>query len=270
MHGGLGYGGRGGSHSTRGRGFFRSPRGRGGRGDGPPDSKYHKQVSDEAEEEVRELFQKKYAFKDELNEWALPKPQQIFQEPVDFVDELEDLKLHLNSVKSKLDNKDLITWHKHTKFTNKAANIIPAVRAKFRPELCTQGWTKMQEILTTFDLVPHRDVRLNSLHLCEAPGAFITSLNHFLKTHREDIIWEWKAMTLNPYYEGNDLKALIDQDRFMLMTSNSSGGTGTDDSGTTSRWFVGNDNSGDVMVWENVVGLVNLVRKEMKDINLVS
>ncbi len=254
MHGGYGHG-RG--DSSRGHGREYRPRGRGARGDGPPESKYHKQVSDEAEEEVRELFQKKYTFKDELNEWTtLPDPSQIFHDPFDYVDELIDIKDQLNKTKSKLDNKDLITWHKHTKFANKAANIIPSVRNQFGPELCTQGWTKMQEILNSFAIVPHRDVRLNSLHLCEAPGAFLTSVNHFLKTHRGDIIWQWKAMTLNPYYEGNDLKALIDQDRFMMMTND--------------RWFLGNDNTGDIMVLENVIGLVNMVKKEMISVNLVS
>ncbi len=238
------------------REYSRFTRGRGTRGDGPPEAKYHKQISDEAEEEVRELFQKKYALKVETQEWTLPEPSRIFQGPLDYIDELVEIKDKLNKTKGKLDNKDLITWHKHTKFTNKAANVIPAVRNQFGPELCTQGWTKMQEILSSFPIVPHRDVRLNSLHLCEAPGAFVTSLNHFLKTHRGDITWDWKAMTLNPYYEGNDLKALIDQDRFMMMTSD--------------KWFTGVDNSGDVMTWENAVGMVNLVRREMKDVNLVS
>ena len=70
----------------------------------------------------------------------------------------------------------------------------------------------MQEMLWTFKVVPE-SMKLNSVHLCEAPGAFITCLNHYLKTHRPDCEWKWKAITLNPYYEGNDHLAMIDQDK---------------------------------------------------------
>ena len=94
-----------------------------------------------------------------------------------------------------------------------------------------------------------------SLHLCEAPGAFVTSLNHFLKTHQQDVVWQWKAMMLNPYYEGNDLHALIDQDRFMMESFE--------------KWYLGRDNSGDILEWESITGLVDLVKKDFKDVNLV-
>ncbi|OWK61685.1 Cap-specific mRNA (nucleoside-2'-O-)-methyltransferase 2 [Lonchura striata] len=53
-------------------------------------------------------------------------------------------------------------------------------------ELCTQAWCKFHEILCSFSLLPEealQDGELNSVHLCEAPGAFIASLNHFLKSH---------------------------------------------------------------------------------------
>ena len=59
---------------TDGRHQSEWSRGGGTRGDGPPDSKYRKQVSDEAEEEVRELFQKKFHFVDERGHYqTLPK-----------------------------------------------------------------------------------------------------------------------------------------------------------------------------------------------------
>ena len=61
--------------------------------------------------------------------------------------------------------------------------------------------------------MPESELKLNSVHLCEGPGAFVASLNHFLSTHRMDCSWKWKACTLNPYYEGNSFVSLIDQDK---------------------------------------------------------
>lgn len=248
-----------------GRGEWRrGSRSRGGgrgyrEGDDPPDTKYRKtyNASDEVVEQVRDLFLKKFQFHEESSHvWKLPDPSQIFQDPHYSFRKLLEIKHNLNDIKSKLNDKEIISWHRHTKFTNRAANIIPAVRNEFSPDLCTQGWTKLHEILTFFNIVPDSMVRLNSLHLCEAPGAFVTSLNQYLKTHRIDIIWQWRAMTLNPYYEGNDLIALIDQDRFMMETSD--------------NWYLGRDNSGDILVWDNIFGLVEKIKKELKDIHLVS
>ena len=39
---------------------------------------------------------------------------------------------------------------------------------------------------------------------------------------------------------------------------------------TWPHWHLGSDNSGDVMVWENVVGLRGCVKKEMGEVHLVS
>ena len=53
-----------------------------------------------------------------------------------------------------------------------------------------QAWCKFYENARSFILVPPTVVNtqcLNSVHLCEAPGAFITSLNHFLKLHNPGI-----------------------------------------------------------------------------------
>ena len=49
-------------------------------------------------------------------------------------------------------------------------------------EMCTQAWCKFHEIVGTFPAIARLSAtrQLNTVHLCEAPGAFITSLNHFL------------------------------------------------------------------------------------------
>ena len=51
-----------------------------------------------------------------------------------------------------------------------------------------------------------------TMHLCEAPGAFICATNHFIKMERPSWNWDWRAVTLNPWYEGNDQGAMIDDD----------------------------------------------------------
>lgn len=100
------------------------------------------------------------------------------------------------------------TWHDHTNYTNHAADIFHKVKCDINPELLTQvmkyfcstsfyvnvifirqhlfikAWLKFYECLAQFDLVgelPQHSSVFQSVHLCEAPGAFITSLNHFLQ-----------------------------------------------------------------------------------------
>lgn len=194
--GGGGYRGRGGGEGGfrgRGRGGFRPRSGLG----------FQKSYSDEVREEVDALFGKRFRFKDEYEQWILPAAETMFREELFEVNKLLKVKEQLNSTKAKLDDKEIISWHKHTYFTNRAGIIIPAVRRDYNPEMCTQGWVKFHEILLQYvPLVPESTTKLHSVHLCEAPGGFVASLNHFLKTHRVDCDWKWKAMTLNPYYEG--------------------------------------------------------------------
>ena len=69
---------------------------------------------------------------------------------------------------------------------NKASTIVPYLREKLNIEIGTQAWTKMFEILSNFDLIHSQsNEKWISLHLCEAPGAFISALNHFLITRSE-------------------------------------------------------------------------------------
>ena len=192
--GGGGYRGRGdGGFRARGRGGFRPRSGLG----------FKKSYSDEVREEVEELYGKKFRFKDEFEQWTLPPAETMFREEPFEVSKLLKLKEQLNTTKAKLNDKEMISWHKHTNFTNRAGIVIPAVRRDYNPEMCTQGWVKFHEILWQYgSLVPESTTKLHSVHLCEAPGGFVASMNHFLKTHRMDCEWKWRAMTLNPYFEG--------------------------------------------------------------------
>ena len=95
----------------------------------------------------------------------------------------------------------LSLWHKHTRNQNPAGFVISEVRNKGKPELLTQAWCKFTEILYRFPaLVPQKSQDFRTMHLCEAPGAFVTALNHFVRVnrHAEELNWVWVANSLSP------------------------------------------------------------------------
>jgi hypothetical protein len=59
--------------------------------------------------------------------------------------------------------------------------------------------------------------------------------------------WKWLATTLNPYYEGNPLSCMINDDRFILQT--------------LSNWNFGLDYTGNLMDLNNMLHLVQEAAK---------
>ena len=148
------------------------------------------------------------------------------------------MKQRLNTTKSQLNSMPLQRWHKHTRKLNPAATVTGLLRKQVQlstrtlkstlcllqvqPELLTQAWEKFYECFSVYNLGPKArppgegeegPQPYNSVHLCEAPGAFVTSLNHALSVQHPQAAWTWLASTLNPHYEGNDLGYMINDDR---------------------------------------------------------
>jgi cap2 methyltransferase len=109
------------------------------------------------------------------------------------VAELENIKAKLNNTKSLLDDMELNKWHQHTKRMNPMGGVMNMLRKRFDPEYCSQAWCKFYECLSSFHIVPQviteasqqacgNKIPFHSVHLCEAPGAFISATNHFLRT----------------------------------------------------------------------------------------
>ncbi|XP_019613987.1 PREDICTED: cap-specific mRNA (nucleoside-2'-O-)-methyltransferase 2-like [Branchiostoma belcheri] len=210
-------------------------------------------------DETERLFSKKFSFqKPEDDSWHLPPAGVLFSCRNLVSHEMAGMKEELNRVKGLLSDKEIRSWHEHTNQTNRAGKVISHLKQNIRPQLCTQAWCKFHEIVCTFPLVSDAAVEagvFSSVHLCEAPGAFITSLNHYLVNRRVDCGWNWVGNSLNPYYEGNDLEHTIDDDRFIF--------------GTLPNWHFGADNTGDIMSAENLQHLKTFV-EEIQPIHLVT
>ncbi|XP_018430309.1 PREDICTED: cap-specific mRNA (nucleoside-2'-O-)-methyltransferase 2 [Nanorana parkeri] len=198
--------------------------------------------------EIQSLFEKRYAYNKDPT-WRLPGSTEILTSDHEEFPRLLSLKESLNKVKNLLSDKKLDEWHRHTAYTNKAGRVVPEVRKQANAELCTQAWCKFHEIVSTYRLIPDSALwysELNSVHLCEAPGAFISSLNHYVKTRELHCDWTWVGNTLNPYHEANDGMVMIADDRFIANT--------------LPWWFFGPDNTGDIMTLTYLSGLQDFLR----------
>lgn len=104
-------------------------------------------------------------------------------------------------------------WYRLSKFANLTSKVMWRLREKCRTEICTTAWAKMYEMLAHYQLLPAQgNEQLHTVHVCEAPGAFISATNHFVQTHCQNCQWKWTGNSLNPYYEYNDAAAMISSD----------------------------------------------------------
>lgn len=123
-----------------------------------------------------------------------------------------------------MDDLDNTDWDKYATTANYAEYVRRDLRKLYGVELATVAWAKMYEMIVRNDLLPRQSPALGparreggsggrvgerpcvTVHLCEAPGGFVAATNHFLRTHRQEWgwAWDWLAVSLNPYYSGND------------------------------------------------------------------
>ncbi|KAH9383856.1 hypothetical protein HPB48_025626 [Haemaphysalis longicornis] len=186
-------------------------------------------------EEAAQIFRKEFAFR-RSSAWRLPDPSHLCSETeVSWqLPSLQQMKAELNTTKSLLNEMEPIAWRRHTTWTNRAGSVMHKVRQSASPELLTQAWCKFYQLLHDYDLA--RADPLRSFHLCEAPGAFVLALQHYLHSmddRNSGDNWTWFANTLNPYYEGNEFKSTVTDDRLIFAT--------------LPQWYFGQDQTGDVM-----------------------
>ncbi|XP_025833984.1 cap-specific mRNA (nucleoside-2'-O-)-methyltransferase 2 [Agrilus planipennis] len=199
----------------------------------------------QSDREVKRYFNKKFIFR---GPWTLP--QKAYQEHIVNIEDFLDMKNKLNEVKSQLNDLPLEEWSKFTKYRDPSGSVIRSLR-QFEPEILTQAWCKFYEILSQFQMLPESQLfatnePLQTLHLCEAPGGFISALNHFLAKNYPKLQWKWTGFTLNPFHEGLSISEMIPDDRLIRYTPQ--------------NWKFGLDSTGDITQYYNYLSLV----KEME------
>ncbi|CAF4062612.1 unnamed protein product [Adineta steineri] len=206
-----------------------------------------------------DLFNKKKTFSPitSLKDHSLLLQENLFVADKWNIEELLQLKEKLNNTRNRLNEKDIKVWKQHTQKTNMTGRIVWPLREKNHIEMCTNAWIKMAEIFSKYENLIPKDLPDNqpfrSVHICEAPGAFICATNFYFDKYNENRHprssprqWEWTGLSLNPYYEGNDQEAMVDDDRFIIETLD--------------RWYFGKDNSGNILDKENINGLWKKIR----------
>lgn len=113
---------------------------------------------------------------------------------------LDEIKARLSAARSKIDpvvsqigNE---TWGRHTSSIHPSGLVLRQVRSEYGLEQGSNAWLKLWEILHCFGIPCREDHKLRSLHLYEAMGSFICSLNHYIRTVVEcksgnSLTWEW-------------------------------------------------------------------------------
>lgn len=138
---------------------------------------------------IESYFNKKFEIKLRNDDIHLPSVQKFFSSSsAKKHKELQVIKQILNHVKSKLNDFKIQEWTKHTRSRNPAQQIIHHLRSEINGEFVTQAFAKFYECISAFPVIESTnfDGKLQSIHLCEAPGAFIASLNHFMKIHHDE------------------------------------------------------------------------------------
>lgn len=91
------------------------------------------------------------------------------------------LKDIMNHVKARLNNFQIADWSNHTTSRNPAQLITSHLKSQIRAEFVTQAFSKFFECVSAYPMVNNVGAVFQSVHLCEAPGAFVSALNHYMK-----------------------------------------------------------------------------------------
>ena len=149
------------------------------------------------------------------------------------LDEIENLLIFYKRV---IDTLDIHKYNKIKLIIKKSKFLKNYISEHYIDLNISQAFLKLYEILEIFDLLSKNKNIHSAFHICEAPGQFILSSNHYLKTKTKNKKYNWNAQSLNPINENKDIFG----DDYNLIKNYSN------------NWDFGYDNSGDIMKNQNI------------------
>lgn len=165
-----------------------------------------------------------------------------------FITQLQKNKRYLNAYRRTIDNKpnylfnesriknksDYLFWE--DVIINPSKKIKTILYKNGGCEMLSNAWLKLYELLSVFSNDLFKNKEINSFHLCEAPGAFVSAMNHYLNDNQY-VKWKWYAQSLDDNKENNNnYNCSILGDQYNIMKKHKD------------KWLFGNeeDNSGDI------------------------
>jgi hypothetical protein len=170
-------------------------------------------------------------------EFSYHKPNDTIDIPKDFNKQNSKIEMADYTI----DTRNINEWNKikhivryYRPFDNDK-HLRTIIEKKFNQQNISQAWIKMYEMITHFNLINNND-NFNTFHMCEAPGNFISAINHYIKTKTNIKKYDWYAQTLNPTM--SDSRGFKDDFNYIENYSD--------------RWIFGEDNTGDIMKTINI------------------
>lgn len=155
-------------------------------------------------------------------------------------DEFQKIQKKISMMEFLIDTRDANKWYKVKMMfryyapSDYKSKIAEYVKEHYNTGKISQAWMKMYEIIKVFSLIPVKDT-FKTFHLCEAPGNFISAINHYIKTETKIKNFDWMAQSLNPW-KG---KGIIGDDYGYIRKY-------------PKRWTFGQNNTGDITTKDNL------------------
>ena len=144
-----------------------------------------------------------------------PDEQKLIKLPIN---KLNIFALSLYSIDRLIDTRNIDEWYgrkmeiRYYRPKYRNLHLTNYVEKNFNTGPISQAWLKMYEMMAIFKFESdYLDIKsLKTFHICEAPGNFISAINHYVKTNTTIKIFDWKAQSLNPVGSKNKKTAFGD------------------------------------------------------------